>query len=350
MSPSKKEESQVPSSSQEKVSVLNENKAKERTKVKNTESKTLEKGKDGEKKAEKTSLPSSAQSASSSERKAEVKVEKKNAENEKSLASLQEKEKTDTSKIQDPFYLPEARNGAKLCFVIDDGGLNINNVRRYAELPFPITVAILPKLSHSAACAYVVRSNGKEVILHQPMQSVNLNLDPGPGKISPDMTYSEIQETVLENLEEVGPVKGMNNHEGSLITSDALKIGAVLDVADQKGIYFIDSRTNVQTQAKQQALERDFAIFALGGSYTASSEKTHPNFYDRNAPFIDNVVSRNAMLEEIKKGLEVANRDGWAIMIAHVDKSVNILPQLLMDLYPHLQKKGYIITVPGQIR
>lgn len=231
------------------------------------------------------------------------------------------------------FNIPPAVNGAKLCFVIDDAGENVANVKKYTALPFPVTIAVLPRVSHSAECAQIIRSAGKEVILHQPMQAVNLNMNPGEGAVKADMHLYEIEEIVLENIRRIGPVKGMNNHEGSLITSEVLKIGAVLEVCMAEGIYFIDSRTALAeaNQVRQAALERNM------------------NVLERNAPFIDNVITREDMLSEIYKGLAVANKQGRAIMIGHVDKSVNILPTLLSDLYPYLVKAGYVITTPSKL-
>ena len=229
-----------------------------------------------------------------------------------------------------PFDIPEAKNGAVLVIVIDDAGQNINNLKKYTNLPFPITIALLPKLENSKACSWVVRSSGKELILHQPMQSLNLNLYPGPGYIDPDMSTVEIAALVKENLDEVGPVKGMNNHEGSLITENVIKIGAVLEVCEERGIYFLDSRTTAQTQAPQAALERDMEIL------------------ERDV-FLDDVVTREAELEQFYRALSIANKKGKVIMIGHVDKSVNILPALLEELYPYLLEKGYTFATPSAL-
>ena len=220
------------------------------------------------------------------------------------------------------FDIPPAVKGAVLVFVFDDAGLNPANVKRYTALPFPVTIAVLPKLSHSRECADITRTSGNEVILHQPMQAVNIKVNPGPGAILPEMSTFEIASVLKENLSEIGPVKGLNNHEGSLITQDVIKIGTVLDVADEVGIFFLDSRTTAETKAPQAALERGMQI------------------YERDV-FIDDVITRRVMLSEICRGINIANKKGAAIMIGHVDKSVGILPALLADLYPHLVKNGY---------
>jgi len=256
----------------------------------------------------------------------------------KTVENLEKSKKNEqiqsTEKKQDlPFLIPPAQNGATLVFVIDDAGMNAEYTKRYASLPFPLTIAVLPKLLHSKDCAYIVRSSGKELILHQPMQSLNHNLAPGPGKISVDMSFSQISSIINENLAEIGPgVKGLNNHEGSEVTEDVLRIGAVLDVCLENKIYFLDSRTTANTKAPQAALERDMTIF------------------EKSGPYIDNIVSREAMLKEIYKSLEAANKNGSAIVIAHVDKSAEILPKLLEQMYPYLLKAGYRFATPSTLR
>ncbi len=231
------------------------------------------------------------------------------------------------------FSIPPAKNGATLVIVIDDAGRNVEYTRRYAKLPFPVTIAVLPKLVHSKDCAYVVRSYGQELILHQPMQSLNHSLDPGPGKITVDMSFSEISSIINENLAEIGPgVKGLNNHEGSEVTEDVIRIGCVLDVCTERGIYFLDSRTTANTKAPQAALERDIKIF------------------EKSGPYIDNVVNEEAMKKEIYKALELANKNGKTIIIGHVDKSANILPKLLSDMYPYLVEAGYKFAVPSMLK
>lgn len=229
------------------------------------------------------------------------------------------------------FNIPKAAPGAKIAFVIDDAGQSVSNLKKYTSLSFDISVAVLPGLSHTKDCAYVVRAAKKELLLHQPMQAENLNLDPGPCAIKPGMSTFEIAQIVKTNLDELGPgVKGMNNHEGSLITGNVIKIGAVLDVAAERGIYFLDSRTTAASMARQAALERDM------------------NIKERDV-FIDDIVNRDKMLEQIYRGIGIANKKGKVIMIGHVDKSAGILPQLLSELYPYLKKNGYTVTVPSRL-
>lgn len=229
------------------------------------------------------------------------------------------------------FVIPQAKGRARLAFVIDDGGQQLDTLRAYLDIPMPLAVAVMPGLPLTKESAEMVIAAGKELMLHQPMQSVNLDLWPGPGFIGPDMSAEQILALVTANLEELGiGVRGMNNHEGSLITADKERIGAVLDAALDYGVFFMDSRTTSATMAPEAARERGMRIL------------------ERDI-FLDNVLDRDAMFAQVYEGLELANKNGKAIMIGHVDKSAGILPGLLEDLYPALGAAGYEVVCPSQL-
>ena len=257
------------------------------------------------------------------------KTEQKAPEEKKPETAKVDNQKKETPKKETPkkadFGLAKATKGAQLCFVFDDGGQNLEHLKKFLELPFPITVAVLPQITHSVEAANLVRKSGNEVILHQPMQSINESINPGPGAITPDMTDDQVISQLFVNINQIGPVAGMNNHEGSGITADAEKMALVLQMASENGIYFLDSRTNVETKVPYVARE-------LGYSY-----------YERNI-FLDNEKTRENALAELKKGLALANKNGSVIMIGHI-WSADFLPQLLNEVYPELKEKGYTFSV-----
>ena len=228
------------------------------------------------------------------------------------------------------YNFPKAKNNAQLIFVFDDGGQNLNHLAPFLKLPFPITVAVLPQLTHSKEAAAQVRMAGFEVMLHQPMQAVNASVNPGPGAIKPEMDEGQIKSILFQNTTEIGPIAGMNNHEGSAITADAEKMAVVLQFCSQEGIYFLDSRTNVETKVPYVAGE-------LGYSY-----------YERNI-FLDNEKTNENALKELKKGLDLANKNGSVIMIGHI-WSADFLPAFLQDVYPELKEKGYTFSVVSKSR
>ena len=256
------------------------------------------------------------------------KIETPQAKEEKKPA---EKKETSPAPVPAPeaeakskFNFPPAKSGAQLIFVFDDGGQNLSHLKPFLNLPFPITVAVLPQITHSKETAAQVRASGNELILHQPMQSVNASVNPGPGAIKPDMDENQIKSILFNNINEIGPVAGLNNHEGSGITADAEKMATVLQFASQEGIYFLDSRTNVETKVPYVARE-------LGYSY-----------YERNI-FLDNEKTKENALKELKKGLDLANKNGSVIMIGHI-WSADFLPAFLQEAYPELKAQGYTFS------
>lgn len=226
--------------------------------------------------------------------------------------------------------IPKAVNNAQLVFVFDDGGQNLSHLDKFLALPFPVTIAVLPQLAHSKDSAAKIRASGNELMLHQPMQSVNEKVNPGPGAITPQMTEDEIITTLFRNINEIGPVAGLNNHEGSGITADAEKMAVVLRTASENGIFFLDSRTNVETKVPYVAHE-------LGYSY-----------YERNI-FLDNEKTKDNVMTELLKGLTLANKNGVVIMIGHV-WSADFLPEILKEIYPELLAKGYTFSVVSKCR
>ena len=219
------------------------------------------------------------------------------------------------------FGFVPAKNGAVLCVVFDDGGQNISQLKKCVALPFPVTVAVLPRLAHSAESARIVRQSKNEVILHQPMQAMNLNVNPGAGAIKPEMTENEVFATLSQNIAEIAPIAGMNNHEGSLITENEVLVSFILQAASEKGIYFLDSRTSSATKVPSVAME-----MGMG-------------WYQRDI-FLDNQKTRENYLAELKKGLDIANKKGHVIMIGHV-WSAESLPAFLEEAYPELALKGW---------
>lgn len=243
------------------------------------------------------------------------------SQNQKKSESLEPVETQKNERKTNKFDFPLAKNHAQLIFVFDDGGQNLAHLESFLKLPIPITIAVLPRLVHSVESAQKIRNSGNELILHQPMQALNSKVNPGPGAITPQMSEDEIIATLFYNINEIGPIAGMNNHEGSAITADAEKMAVILKMANEEGIYFLDSRTNSETKVP-------YVANLMGYSY-----------YERNI-FLDNEKTNENALQELKKGLAIANKNGSVIMIGHI-WSASFLPDFLLEVIPELQEKGY---------
>jgi polysaccharide deacetylase 2 family uncharacterized protein YibQ len=207
-------------------------------------------------------------------------------------------------------------------FVIDDAGNNLRELEPFLRLPGPLTIAVLPGLPYSAEAARRIRAAGKEVFLHQPMEAIG-GQNPGPGAVYSGMTGAEIRAVLARNVAEIGPVAGMNNHQGSKITMDETAMEAVLAFCREHGIYFLDSRTTAETAAP------------------AAARRLGIKIGERDV-FIDNVQEKASMIRYIEDGLRKADQKGAAVMIGHTWSSE--LAATLEEFYPDLVEQGYSLS------
>ncbi|MBE6347480.1 MAG: hypothetical protein E7064_00885 [Spirochaetaceae bacterium] len=215
-----------------------------------------------------------------------------------------------------------AKKVADVYIVLDDGGHNLNHLQPFLNLDIPLTIAVLPELSYSKESALRITKSGKTLILHQPMQAINLSTDPGPSAIMPGMSAEQIRSLLTKNLDSLGIKIGLNNHEGSLITADTYAMKVVMEVCKERGMFFLDSRTNSKSVCKSVASEYGVKL------------------YERNT-FLDNTPSQADMIAMFKSGIEVAKKNGSVIMIGHVWSGKN-LADVLQKMYDEYYPQGFI--------
>jgi polysaccharide deacetylase 2 family uncharacterized protein YibQ len=209
-----------------------------------------------------------------------------------------------------------------LIVVIDDVGYNIGQLEPFLALPFPITVAVLPGVDHSAESAKLAAAAGKEVILHQPMEAIG-GQNPGPGAITLGMDAKTASARLASNLDSLPEAVGVNNHMGSAVTRNGELMAAVLELVKARGIYYLDSLTT-------------------SGTATAglSAELSIP-FWERDV-FLDNSGDRQSILRSLDEGKKLASARGASVLIGHVWTAE--LAQTLMDIYPKLIEEGYSLS------
>jgi polysaccharide deacetylase 2 family uncharacterized protein YibQ len=212
-------------------------------------------------------------------------------------------------------------------FVIDDAGNNLRELEPFLRFPGPLTIAVLPGLPNSAEAARRIRAAGKEVFLHQPMEAVG-GQNPGPGAVYTGMSREEVRAVVERNLAELGPVAGINNHQGSKITGNAEIVETLLALCREHGIFFLDSRTSADTVVPVVAKRMGIMI-------------------GERDVFIDNMQDRASMIRYVEDGLRKAEQKGAAVMIGHTWSSE--LAALLESLYPGLIAQGYSLSTISRL-
>ena len=204
-------------------------------------------------------------------------------------------------------------------------GHDIESVERLLELDIAMTFSVLPHLDYSSQAAEMVVAAGMEVMLHQPMEPFGAH-DPGRGAIMAGATEEEVASLLESNLSAVPSVSGVNNHMGSLITSDSQIMKIFLGMLHAKRLYFLDSRTSHFSVASEVASQMPIA------------------FFERDV-FLDHEPTQEFIIESLEKAMKIARRDGEAIIIGHA--TVPLLPEILAEQKEMLMRQGarfYLIS------
>ena len=84
---------------------------------------------------------------------------------------------------------------ARIAIIIDDLGYQLEAGRRSINLPGPVTCAILPSTPRATKLAEAAFANGKDVLLHLPLEPVSRDSQPDPGGILLDMSRDQFAMT-----------------------------------------------------------------------------------------------------------------------------------------------------------
>jgi len=187
---------------------------------------------------------------------------------------------------------------SRIAIIIDDIGHSVERAMQFLDLGIPITYSILPHFKNSFNLAIDIHSKGHEIMLHQPMEPYNTNIDPGPGALYVGYDELKIHRIMEENLSSLPYISGINNHMGSKFTACQEDIKMTLNVIRTTDLFFIDSLTSSHSIAYETARRLNIATAC------------------RNI-FLDNVPEEKAVLYQLHKLKNHALRYGGAIGIGH---------------------------------
>lgn len=142
----------------------------------------------------------------------------------------------------------KAEEGPAVAFVIDDVAYDMKAMDHFAALGVPLTFAVLPRDKHSKELAEKAHGLHYAVILHLPMQPIDLaHNNPGGAALYLNMTPEQLHSQFEKDVASVPGIVGINNHMGSAFTEDESKMELVLRWVKEKHLFFLDSRTSVHS-------------------------------------------------------------------------------------------------------
>ncbi|HYA61910.1 MAG TPA: divergent polysaccharide deacetylase family protein [Candidatus Sulfotelmatobacter sp.] len=209
-------------------------------------------------------------------------------------------------------------SGPRLAIILDDVAADPSAVDAVFSLRYPLTLSILPNHPHSTQIAQEARRRGYQVMLHLPMESL-ANEVPETQELRPGMSSGEISSVLNSMLESVPTAVGVNNHQGSLATSDPHLMAELMPLLRTHHLFFIDSRTTTATVA-----------------YDSAQSAGVPCAF-RNVPFLDDVREVAAIRRQFQLVLKEAREKHEAVAIGHPHPETL---RALSELLPQAEAEG----------
>jgi polysaccharide deacetylase 2 family uncharacterized protein YibQ len=237
--------------------------------------------------------------------------------------------RTHTINVVTPVVAPadaQRVSNARLAIIIDDLGNDREAAETLFQLPFPLTVSVLPHLPHSAEISEEASRRGYQVMLHIPIEA------PAGAKaesieLRPGMDADQVTNLVQQMLETVPQAEGANNHQGSVGTSDAALMDEIMPALRERDLYFVDSRTSAATVA------------------FAAARRAHVRSASRDV-FLDDIEDVASIHRQLELAVQDAKLHGSAIAIGHPHPATL---QVLKEDLPKLQHEGVTLVFASQV-
>lgn len=220
--------------------------------------------------------------------------------------------------------LVSAAVSGRIAIVLDDWGYNIKNFYLLSQINDPITISVLPNLRYSKQAAQTAKKEGKQVILHLPLESKS-GERPEKDTLYCSMSKKEITWRLYQILNSVPGIVGVNNHQGSKVTEDERMMDIILSELNKRGLFFLDSFTTYKSICRKAAQ-------VIGIKYAKRDV-----FVDLPPVKLNNEKLHMYIEGQLDKLYEIAIKKGYAVGIGHDRKDTL---EVLNEVIPQLKKKG----------
>ena len=234
------------------------------------------------------------------QKKVEEIKEDKLKEKEKSSININEtiKNKIDEKSIitkKDTFTY-DKKIKPKIAIVIDDVTTQAQK-DKILSMGYKINMAFLPPTKTHPDSAKIAQSLSFHMI-HFPMQASGAFKGEEINTLTINDSYETIEKRVKQLREWYPNAVYTNNHTGSVFTENEEAVDKLFRALKKYNFIFVDSRTSAKSVAKKYAKKYDMPYIV------------------RNT-FIDNDRDFKSIQNQLKKAIEIAKKQGYAIAIGH---------------------------------
>lgn len=212
----------------------------------------------------------------------------------------------------------------KVAIIIDDVGWDKKIAEQFLALGVELSFSLLPHSPFQKELAELLFAKGFDIMLHLPMEPYqSAKFNPGMDALLTTMRPDAFVGQLIENLDAVSYIKGVNNHMGSKMTENADLMRLIFSVLKGRGLFFLDSLTTNKSIGHKVA------------------DQLGLRFVKRDI-FLDHIVNRKFILSQVDALIEQAVAQGMAIGIAHPHE---ITFQTLKDILPELTQKVDLVPI-----
>jgi polysaccharide deacetylase 2 family uncharacterized protein YibQ len=192
----------------------------------------------------------------------------------------------------------------RLAIIINNFGYNQSPLyKNFMSLPADITIAITPGNLNTKWSQQIATGQGKEIIIHMPMEAQNTDLGANEKYwLSDSMSQELIRANLDSAANELSLAFGLDNYMGSKATSNLEFVETLMSWIDKKGLYFIDNLNCLESVA-----------------YTVAKNRNIPAGV-RNV-FINNRNSPKVIRNNLDKAIKIARQSGKAIAVGRATQN-----------------------------
>lgn len=203
----------------------------------------------------------------------------------------------------------------QIAIIVDDLGPDLTTYQKLFKIPYPLTLSIMPGMTRTKELVKTVPTINREILIHFPWEAISQQVTDYPIHIADRMKESKIKDMIQKAVIENPRAVGVNNHMGSLISTNKYILEIFMSDLKGRGLFFVDSLTINKSEAYQTARQK--------GVKTA-----------KNSVFLDYKNTTKDINRMFARAVARAKQKGTVIAICHANRinSMDRLP-LLMDEY-----------------
>lgn len=223
-------------------------------------------------------------------------------------------------------YTYSKKDKPKLVILIDDVSTKAQ-VDKISNIGYTVNMAFLPPTKIHKDSAIIARNLPFHMI-HFPMQAGSAFKGQEINTLKVTDSYEVIENRVKQLRQWYPTVTYTNNHTGSVFTENEEAVDKLFRALKKYNFIFVDSRTSSKSVIKKYAKKYDMPYIV------------------RNT-FIDNERDFKSIQSQLKKAIEIAKKQGYAIAIGHPHNiTLQVLKEsknLLKDVEPiYMNKLPYL--------